>query len=616
MLLPDRPNLEYLKKLAKEKLRELQRGDASARLADAQLAVAREHGFASWRKLRAHLDALRPAGEPSGRAGLPQEQIEEFYGAIYRADEATVERMLSVEPALVNARHPDGTTPLLAAVDHNKAGLIALLLARGGDPDGVYAHSAHTPLSWAVTSEHFEVAEALRRGGVAPDLYCAAGLGDAKAVEAFFDAEGRLQEGASSTGSSRYGPDGMRLPCPPPSAREVVSDALYIACRNGKEEAVRVLLRHGPDLSFRAFAGGTPLHWAYFSGSRAVIEALLQAGADPTLRDDVLRCTPRTFGICWPASEGWVSKVRQRLADDPTLVNIMDAGRAPLHLAAKGGHLGVVKLLIEAGANVNLRDAEGKTALDLAGERPDQAGSVKVAEWLKDRDPRGREDMAENTTMDEEETFIAAIRGGELGKVKSMLAARPGLIRSRRHGASPILIARYHGKQEIVECLRGLLPSLDIFEAAALGDRETAERLLDGDGGLANAVAQDGFGPLGLASFFNHDAVVRLLLARGARVDAASSNGMRVMPLHSAAAARSVLIARLLLERGAPVNARQGTSGLGFTPLMEAALNGQTEMVDLLLEHGADRNMRDDKGQTAGDYARQNGHAALADHLA
>jgi len=109
MPLPDRPNLEYLKKLAKEKLQEMQRADASAQLADAQLAVAREHGFASWRKLRAHLDALRPPGEPSGRAGLPQEQIEEFYGAIYRADEATVERMLSVEPALVNARHPDGT---------------------------------------------------------------------------------------------------------------------------------------------------------------------------------------------------------------------------------------------------------------------------------------------------------------------------------------------------------------------------------------------------------------------------------------------------------------------------------------------------------------------------
>ncbi|HWN90691.1 MAG TPA: ankyrin repeat domain-containing protein, partial [Verrucomicrobiae bacterium] len=421
---------------------------------------------------------------------LPQEQIEEFYGAIYRADEATVERMLSVEPTLVNARHFDGTTPLLAAADRNKPGLIALLLARGGDPDGVNAHSAHTPLSWAVTSEHFEVAEALRRGGVEPDLYCAAGLGDTKAVESFFDSEGRLQDGASTTGSSRYAPDGTRLPCPPLSAREVISDALYIACRNGKEDTVRVLLRHEPDLSFRAFAGGTPLHWAYFSGSHVVIEALLQAGADPTLRDDVLRCTPRTFGICWPASEGWVSKVRQRLADDSALVNIMDAGHAPLHLAAKDGHLGVVKLLIEAGADVNLRSAEGKTALDLAGERPDQAGCVKVVEWLRDRGPRWREAMADNTTTDEEETFIAAIRGGDLGEVKSMLAAKPGLIRSRRHGASPILIARYHGKQEVVEYLRGSVPALDIFEAAALGDRERTERLLDGDGGLANAVAQ------------------------------------------------------------------------------------------------------------------------------
>ncbi|HWN55226.1 MAG TPA: ankyrin repeat domain-containing protein [Methylomirabilota bacterium] len=238
-----------------------------------------------------------------------------------------------------------------------------------------------------------------------------------------------------------------------------------------------------------------------------------------------------------------------------------------------------------------------------------------MAESLKHRGLREREDMTDIITTDDEEKFIAAIRGGDLGKVKSMLAAKPGLIRSRRHGASPILIARYHGKQEVVEYLRDSLPALDIFEAAAVGDRETAARLLDGDGGLANAVAQDGFGPLGLASFFDHEPVVRLLLERDARVDAASANDMRVMSLHSAAAARSVPIARLLLERGAPVNARQGTSGMGFTPLMEAALNGQTEMVDLLLEHGADRTLRDEKGQTAGDHARQNGHAALAEHL-
>jgi FOG: Ankyrin repeat len=90
---------------------------------------------------------------------------------------------------------------------------------------------------------------------------------------------------------------------------------------------------------------------------------------------------------------------------------------------------------------------------------------------------------------------------------------------------------------------------------------------------------------------------------------------MHVMPLHSAAAARSVPIARLLLEHGAPVNARQGGSGFGFTPLMEAAFNGQVDMVQILLDHGADPQLRDEEGRTAADHARARGHASLAESL-
>jgi len=380
MPLPDRPNLEYLKKLAKDRLRDLQRAAPSTQLADAQLAVAREHGFTSWRKLRAHLDSLA-APRPAPADAAP-ELVEDFFGAVNRGDEAALGRMLGTHPGLVNARHPDGTTPLLAAADHNKPGVVALLLDRGGDPGSLYAHSAHTPLSWALTAGSFDAAHALVRGGVEPDLFCAAGLGDVPTIESFFDAEGRLEDGASTTGSSRYAPDGSRLPCPPTSPREIVADALYIASRNGREEAVRALLAHGPDLSFRAFAGGTALHWAYFGGSRGAVEALLRAGADPTLRDDDVGCTPRAFGISWPAHVDWVTKVRQRLADDPTLVDVMDGGHTPLHLAAKAGRLGVVKALLEAGANANLRNGEGKTALDLARARPDHAGCVKVVEWL------------------------------------------------------------------------------------------------------------------------------------------------------------------------------------------------------------------------------------------
>jgi ankyrin repeat protein len=202
MALPPRPNLEYLKKLAKDRLEELQRRDPAAQLADAQLAVAREHGFASWRKLRAHLDSLQPAATSDSPPPTP-EQAQELFDAINRRDEPAVRRLLAADPALVNVRHADGTTPLLVAAERDHAGIIELLLGHGGDGHAVYAHSAHTPLSWAVTTESFESARALVRGGVQPDLYCAAGLGDVEAVRAFFDAGGHLRPNASRTGSSR-----------------------------------------------------------------------------------------------------------------------------------------------------------------------------------------------------------------------------------------------------------------------------------------------------------------------------------------------------------------------------------------------------------------------------
>jgi hypothetical protein len=60
--LPDRPNLEFLKKEAKALLDSMQHTDPAAQLADAQHALARDYGFASWPKLKAHVD--REAGNP------------------------------------------------------------------------------------------------------------------------------------------------------------------------------------------------------------------------------------------------------------------------------------------------------------------------------------------------------------------------------------------------------------------------------------------------------------------------------------------------------------------------------------------------------------------------
>jgi len=56
--LPDRPNLEFLKKEAKDRLDQLRRTDPSAQLADAQHALSGEYGFASWPKLKAHVESI------------------------------------------------------------------------------------------------------------------------------------------------------------------------------------------------------------------------------------------------------------------------------------------------------------------------------------------------------------------------------------------------------------------------------------------------------------------------------------------------------------------------------------------------------------------------------
>ena len=121
MPLPDRPSLEFLKKLAKDRLPEMRRADPSARLADAQLAVAREHGFTSWRALRAELDR-RLAPEP--------DHVVQLFAAIRGGDGAVVDRLLAAHPALANARDEEGSTPLSAAVDSHRAALIPLLLRR------------------------------------------------------------------------------------------------------------------------------------------------------------------------------------------------------------------------------------------------------------------------------------------------------------------------------------------------------------------------------------------------------------------------------------------------------------------------------------------------------
>src|SRR5439155_5705256 len=60
--LPDAANLEWLRKQAKRRLRELRHANPNAKLADAQLDVANQYRFLSWRALKAHVDSLTVDG--------------------------------------------------------------------------------------------------------------------------------------------------------------------------------------------------------------------------------------------------------------------------------------------------------------------------------------------------------------------------------------------------------------------------------------------------------------------------------------------------------------------------------------------------------------------------
>jgi uncharacterized protein len=197
--------------------------------------------------------------------------------------------------------------------------------------------------------------------------------------------------------------------------------------------------------------------------------------------------------------------------------------------------------------------------------------------------------------------FFQALEHGSLEKVQKILLKNPRLPDMLTdQGITTVLLAAYNGQFNIAGYLASKKPVLPVFESAALGEVDSLRQVLEADPEKVNAVNADGFQPLGLACFFRRGEAARLLVERGADVNAPSQNAQHVTPLHSAAAGRSLEIARLLLEQGAEVDAVQKG---GYTPLHAAAQNEQLEMVELLLQHGADPGKANESGLSPRDLA-------------
>ena len=205
-----------------------------------------------------------------------------------------------------------------------------------------------------------------------------------------------------------------------------------------------------------------------------------------------------------------------------------------------------------------------------------------------------------------------AIRKGDAAQVRTLLEADPKLAQaSNQDGATPALWAVYTRHAELAPIVLGAREP-DFFEACALGRRDLAAQLLKQNPRLVDGYSGDGFTGLGLAVFFGHLEIARMLVESGAGVNRPSRNSIRVSPLHSAVASGSIPLLDLLLSHGAAPDA---VEFLEATPLHSAAALGSREMVEKLLAAGADRKRKTKDGKTAADLARQYGHAELADEL-
>lgn len=262
--LPERASYEYLKKLAKERLALLRRTNPAAKLAEAQLAIAREYGFASWRSLKADLDRRRAPN------------VAAFMRACTAGDVEAVRELLQTDPGLARERVAAGSTGLHLAVRHPD--ILRLLLEHGADPSARDRGDNASPLHFAAANGTLESVRILLDAGA--DIH---GTGD-------------LHKGDVIGWAARKGNEDVIDLLLARGARHHIFSAIAL----GDGTLVRKLVGEDPGALLRRRSrfenGQTPLHAAFappdglgfLSGEPdyAMLELLIELGADLEATDD------------------------------------------------------------------------------------------------------------------------------------------------------------------------------------------------------------------------------------------------------------------------------------------------------------------------------------------
>jgi uncharacterized protein len=381
------------------------------------------------------------------------------------------------------------------------------------------------------------------------------------------------------------------LAAPALGAAAASPDALLSAARDGQTSALEAALRDGADVNAAEPDGTRALHLAVERNDERATRLLLARSADARATT-TLRITP----LLLACSNGNLQIVQLLLAAkaDPNGRDL--AGETMLMAAARGGNAAVIRALLQAGAERDARDEEyAQTALHLAA----RAGNVDAARALIEA---GADVMA-RTRVGPEPPFrrIGGTQGKGVEKSPTR-GARPAI----PGGKTPLHFAARDGHLEMVRLL--------LDKGAAIDDRDPND-----------------ITPLLLAASNDRVEVAKLLIERGASIQAIDWYGRT--PLYSAIDVRNrdsptpdagsgtdtagnLELIRLLLTKGAKPNTRirempvvrshvlplgslSWVDFTGETPFIRAALAGDTVVMRLLLEHGADPNITTTLGTTA-----------------
>ena len=329
---------------------------------------------------------------------------------------------------------------------------------------------------------------------------------------------------------------------------------LIEAVKRGETAAVTSLLARKVPVGEAEADGTTALHWAVHRDDRAMVEQLLRAGADARA---VTRYGVTPLHLAAPNGS---AAVIERLLDagaDPNTA--LPDGETTLMTAARAGRVDAVKMLIARGAAVSAREpAKGQTALMWAAA--DNNAAVVRALIEAGADIRERSKSGAFTP------YLFAIRAGHIETARALIDAGANVDETMPDGTSALVLAVVNAHYELAGMLleKGANPNADAQGWTALHQIAWSRR--------HNA----GFNLPGPVSTGNLD---------------------------------SLELARLLVKRGADVNARQkkeprdGNRNLlnriGATPFVLAAKSADVPLMRTLLDLGADASIPTTNGTTA-----------------